>query len=393
MVTTERLTEEILKLEQSPENEARIEKWRSFLRTGKGIPIVVFAEESFWAAALGYDLPTYYRDPELLLRVQLMTKLYAFRKFQDWSILSRDISLYFGTGFVQTLFGQRAVVGEMRPLSVDASKPLVTKERDLGLLKCPDFYRSGLMPRAHKFYRKITKMTKGRLNVIFPQWLSGPWAVAWHLRGMLELMKDTIRNPALVHKLMRFAVNARVQWEEERIRFAGDIGASAFSTPLLPSRSPRSEGTLGSDEVSCAFISPRAYDEFIFPYEKELASRYDRVYYHSCGQLTPILHKIRELPNLYKIEICRTGKTDLETAKRELPRDIILQLAMEPLGDVLLASRSKVEKVLQDLQAKSDGSPIEIWLEGINYFSPLGVNGIEKKIRSWLTVANKVLRS
>jgi len=393
LVSTERLIEEVLQLEQSPENEARIEKWRSFLKTGEGIPIVVFAEETYWAAALGYNLPAYYRDPVLFLRAQLMTKLYAFRKFQDWSILSRDISLYFGTGFVQTLFGQRAVIREMRPLSADDSKPLVRKEQDLDFLKYPDFYKSGLMPRAHSFYRKITKITGGKLKVVFPQWLSGPWAVAWHLRGMLELMKDTIRNPALVHKLMRFAVDARIQWEEERIRFAGDIGASAFSTPLLPYDSPRSEGTLGSDEVSCALISPRGYEEFIFPYEKELASRYDRVYYHSCGQLTPILHKIRELPNLYKIEICRTGKTDLETAKRELPRDIILQLAMEPMGDVLLASKSKVEKALQDLRAKSGGSRVEIWLEGINYFSPLGIGGIEKKVRDWLSVANKVLQN
>jgi hypothetical protein len=234
-------------------------------------------------------------------------------------------------------------------------------------------------------------MTKGRLDVIFPQWLSGPWAVAWHLRGMLELMKDTIRNPALVHKLMRFAVDARILWEEERIRFVGNIGASAFSTPLLPSCSPRSEGTLGCDEVSCALIAPKTYEQLILPYEKELASRYERVYYHSCGQLTPILHRIRELPNLYKIEICRTGKTDLDTAKKVLPRGVILQLAMEPMNDVLLASKSKVKEILQDLHAKAEGSRIEIWLEGINYFPPLGVNGIEKKIRDWLTVANKVL--
>ena len=88
------------------------------------------------------------------------------------------------------------------------------------------------------------------------------------------------------------------------------------------------QGTFGCDEVSCDMFSPEAYQEFVWPYECRAASAYASIYYHSCGNLTPIFHKILEIPRIHRVHV--SPWSDMETAVRVLGGKVILEKHLDP---------------------------------------------------------------
>ena len=297
------LIDDVQKLADTPEQRALREFWTRFyaFQEPDKTPITVGHSRYFYADRLGIDLVGMFRSADAYLEsTLLMTKAHRrwFRDnglvgatFGNWNIvdhISAQIGMYLGPPFDTSMFGVEPVFGAKRdPLN---GPSILKTEGDLDQLQFPDFYESGMMPLAHEFYESIAKRVKGKLEVAFPRLVMGPWGVAWALRGLENLLIDTFRRPDFVHKLMKFTTESRIRWEKERERFLG-----------LKIHHP----WLDSDEVDCSVISPKIYREFIHPYEQRLADFYggEIFYYHSCGNLTPILDLVTTVRGLKRIEI------------------------------------------------------------------------------------------
>ena len=106
---------------------------------------------------------------------------------------------------------------------------------------------------------------------------TGPWTLAAYLRGIENLIFDTVDDPDFVHRLMRFTTEWSKIWTMA-IRETG-VGIG-----------------MGEASASCSVISPKIYKAFIKPYHQELINYFKekRLYIslHICGYIDPIMEDI-----------------------------------------------------------------------------------------------------
>ena len=118
---------------------------------------------------------------------------------------------------------------------------------------------------------------------------------------------ETFDDPSWVHELLKM-----VQWRKK-----------VYTVSLEGARYDVLE--LGGGDASTTVISPRIFDEFVAPYDAELIELAhavgQRVVYHTCGGMMPILERIAAL----KPDAMETftppgmgGDVDLAEAKRRI---------------------------------------------------------------------------
>ncbi|MFX0139721.1 MAG: uroporphyrinogen decarboxylase family protein, partial [Candidatus Hodarchaeota archaeon] len=276
------------------------------------------------------------------------------------------IVITFGEAFEASLFGVNPIF--KRDVDPWLGQPIIKNEEDLDDLAYPNFYESGLMPLVHSIYETAEKIVAGRIPVIFERWDRSPWGLAVHLRGLVELFKDTIYHPDLVHKLLNFLTESRMRWEREKERFLG--------IRIEKSR-------LNNDEVDGQTISPKIYENFIYPYEKELANFYPKgiSYFHSCGNITPFLDFIIRIRGLRRLHISHV--TDFKTAIDKIGRKIVFQKRIDPtilsFGDA-----QTIKKSIKETLALGKGTFMEI--------DPGPVMDVPvEKVKKWLKISKKVI--
>lgn len=337
--------EKYIELVDSEENQRREQFWqpepvycrdkfrripRPWRETGYA-PVVADPGPTMWAKIFNFNLREYYTDPEVYLLNYLKIMIAQF-ELNDDTTLHKVLPFWPGVTFEAALFGMETIYHDTEDPWL--GRELVLKEKkDLNKLKPPDFYESGLMPLVHHLYQEINEWLKGTgCSLAFPELIRSPWGLAFQLRGFAELAVDCMEDPTWVHALMRFLTEARKQWYEERSRFLGE--------PVPP-------GHLYNDEVDCNVIGPNIYKKYILPYEIELSEFHGGiVYWHSCGNITPVLGLVRQIPNLAMINI--SSWTDYRKAAEVCP-DIALEICVRPTDDVYLADQAKVEKKIGDI--------------------------------------------
>jgi uroporphyrinogen-III decarboxylase len=189
---------------------------------------------------------------------------------------------YLGAAFKAALFGLKVRWLPDKDPWVYENPPLIEKPEDLDRLRPPDFYEGGIMPAVHEFFQRLNELAAPGLTIRFPEWIRGPFGVARYLRGAENLFLDIMDRPEFVHRLMRFITDAQKNWIAERAKFLGIKIEKGF---------------LYNDDVNCPSLSPSMYEELVLPYEIELCQFQGGIkYWHSCGNLTPLLPHIRKIP-------------------------------------------------------------------------------------------------
>ena len=249
--------------------------------------------------------------------------------------------------------------------------PPIKTEEDLETLPYPDFYTSGLMPHVLEVHNTAEKLLKGRIPVFFERWDRGPWGIAIQLRGFTELIKDTLRRPEFVHKLLTFITEARMRWEREKERY---LGTKAW------------QGSLADDEVTADLLSPRIYRTFAYPYERKLAEFYPNgiFYFHSCGDLTPFLDTIKTIPGVRRILI--SPHTDFNTAVNTFGNTVIYQKRMHPIDDVLRCPPTLMEHKLKNVLEIGKGQHLELDPGPI-------VEASTNTISEWINITRRLTRT
>jgi len=379
------LLEEVMKAERSRRNREIQRIWqpaspntkRFFFgapRDTRSMPITVDLEIPMWAKLLDFDVQQFYTRPEKYLENLLKISLYKFRTFKDDTEIGRTIRIWFGVVLEPSLFGLEPVYFSDHSPWIP-KQPVIRNEEDLDDLGYPDFYRSGLMPLAHEFYESISRTVSDDFRVIFPEWDRGPFGMAIALRGMENMLKDTIKRPDFVHKLMKFVTESRIRWTKDRSSFLGHVVE---------------KGDLYDDEVNSPMLSPTRFQEFVLPYELELCNFHGGIYYwHSCGNIAPLLTQLRKIPILDYLHV--GPWTDLE-AVLDVFEKTPLMICLNPLEDVQTATdqkiRSKITRIVNSCLERD--TPFNIRADGLQVISTLKRDLV--RIRHWIRISRETIK-
>ncbi len=330
---------------------AESERNKALRKSTPQVSVHVGIGRSYLSRINGYDMVEFFSDPSVRVWGYLKNKLFLYENFPDDTVVEPSIGYDYGAaGTLEAeLLGVPPVfVKEKDPFV--AVSPNIKESADLKRLKIPDFYDSGPMSYIHEKYAQVCEIVDGRLDVSFPGWVRGPWSLACFLRGFTELYMDILDEPEFVKELLDFTVEARISWEKQRSEFLGissDDPSNMFTNCYDDYRRVHVSDQY-SDEVDGALLSPRIYEDVLFPAEKKLADFYNGVrYYHSCGNLTPLLPRLTTLSGLQILHI--SSWTDIQKAYDLTGPDVTLQIALHPEDDVINASEEHIRKKTRTL--------------------------------------------
>jgi len=385
---------QIAELAESPENQRRKQMWDSEFspeeyepgliapfpadkRKEKRPPITADWDRLQWSRLLHFDIKKYYTDALYYLKWTLATDIYRFRNFPDDTPLAKTIPLFLGVAFEPSLFEVPVVYSSTREPLFTSEGAVVKKKSDLAKIKAPDFFRSGLMPLAHKFYQEINELVPKDFSVIFPVWIRGPFGVACAMRSMQELLIDMIEEPKFVHELMRFITDSRKEYTRESRKFLGNVKVANSC----------SENSLANDEVSIPIVSPQLYEEFIFPYENELSKFYGGInWWHSCGNKTPLVSVIKKISQPIGFMDFALWADDLQRGVRNLGG--VIPFHVRPsFGDISERSEEIIKNHVQGIMCICKGQNFAFRLD---CFEPSDANEKDVDImKRYLSIAKK----
>jgi len=381
------LCDRVRDLVDSQENRRKLKLWRStaglpdiFTRyipeeNISVTPFIADLDREMWAPVLGLSIEKIYDDPYLYLEFELSKKIFAFEHFNDDHPITKNITIWLGVGFLETLLGLKQEPAKNGHEPWVGKSPILKRKEDLRSLELPDFHRSGLAPVAHKMYSEIKKVLDDDFNVVFPEWNFGPFGIALNLRGPESFSIDTIDNPDFVHKLMELILGAKIHWSQERARFLGEEIHSLY---------------LCNDDVSTPMISPKGYEEFVLPYEKKMSEFHGGIdYWHSCGRIDPIVRYIKEIPNLKMIHLSHI--TDFRKSAEIIGNDQIIEIVLNPINDVEKATPEQMEKKLKEIKKICKGLSFTVRADAFQVLT--NVENDLKQIKFWIEKAAKVLHA
>jgi len=380
------LQEQVRKIAEEPKNKekARIwapqaaharDHWRGTPRRVAEIARVPFSiepENAMWFKILSYDARDYYTKPDVYLECQLRMSIFRHQHFDDDTAIGKTIPIWLGVPFEPSFFGVDVVFVPNEDPWIGKDH-IIKKEDDLDRLEYPDFYKSGLMPIAHRMYNGIKELLDDDFTVTFPEWGRSTFAVSLHLRGMDNILMDMIDRPEFVHQLMKFMNESRKRWTTERFKFLGY---------------PIEKGNLYNDEVNCPLLSPGFYEEFVLPYEQELSHFHNGIaYWHSCGNTTALMSLLHQIRGL---DMFHVGPwTDFAEANKVFGENTTLEYCQNPISDIYLASEKDIRDKLLYVLRTGKGNAYTVRADGLQMRTFLDED--LKKIYDWATIARQIL--
>lgn len=382
--------QQVSKLAGSPENKRRKEMWGpefspdeyepgliapfpACKRKEKRPPITADWDRLQWSKLLHFDIKKYYTNPLAYLKWTLEVDIYRFKNFPDDTPLTKIVPIFLGAAYEPNLFGVPIVYSSAHEPLFTSEGSVIKSKSDLAKLKTPNFFKTGLMPLAHKFYEEINKLVPEDFSVIFPKWGRGPFGIACAVRGMQRLLIDMIEDSKFVHQLMRFVTDSRKEYTRRRRKFTGKNEV---------------ESTCWNDEVSIPIISPQLYEEFIFPYEDELSKFYGGIkWWHSCGNKTPLISIIRKINQPIGFMDFGLWTDDLQTSVRDLNSKIPFHVRPNS-RDISERSEDIIKNHIQGIMCICNKQNFVLRLDAFQPDDPkeTDVNAMKK----YLSIAKKV---
>ncbi len=369
---------------------AEDDKYEMLRKRPPRVQVMVGLGRSLMGKTLGYNMIDYFHNMEVRLSAQLRSKIFSFENIDDDTVIKPEVGYDYGAAgtLPNTMFGVPPVFdSEKDPFC--SLQSVISEPSDLRKLKIPDFFETDPMPLVHKKYQELCTLVDGRLRVTFPGWSRSPWSVATFLRGFTPLYMDIVERPGFVRELLDFIAECRISWEKQRCDFLNieamglDNEKTWYSNCYVDYR-PVQVSDYYSDEVDGSMMSPEMYATVVFPSELKLARFYGQVrYYHSCGNLTPLLPTLLELPGIQMLHV--SSWTDLAEAYRQVAPSIVLQKAVHPQDDVMDADEDRIRAQTRDIMALVSDRRLLICADAI-------YGGEVSKVQTWLRIAKEVVR-
>jgi hypothetical protein len=278
-----------------------------------------------------------------LVEFQLLQKIEKFRNTPDDLPMSAGLCTNMGLCWLHRpgALGVRYIVEESTGAFVP--DPIVKTEADLDKIELPRFeFDAALHEQRIGVFKEVVdgEFPVGDDNM--PGGIGAPFSTANNLRGVLELLEDFVVRPKFVHRLMDFIAEA-----------------------ILASRAARGGGfgmaTFGCDEVSCDMFSPAQYEEFIYPYEVKASAAFASIYYHSCGNLTPLFAKIVTIPHVHRVHV--SPWSDHKRAIEAIGGKVVLEKHLDPRVEWDKLSREEMRPYVREITDLGLDYPLDLVVE------------------------------
>ena len=248
-----------------------------------------------------------YRDPKISLDMQ--------RKVcEDFGWICSPL---FFRGFGVTDFGGEIKLPESEfSQSISTTRFAIESEDDFDKIKIPDIPNSEGILRQTEFYKMVDekKFDNEPFRMLLLMFAANPYELAGSICRPEMLARWLIRKPDLVHRLLQFCSDVL----DELI----DYWYNVFGTDNI---------VLLSGGVRCSnqIISPKHFEQFVFPYlkaghEKVLSRGYERFYCHICGEHNMNMPFWEQVPMGSPGIVSIGHEVELKTAAHYFPNDIIL---------------------------------------------------------------------
>lgn len=163
------------------------------------------------------------------------------------------------------------------------------------------------------------------------------------LRGLENVMLDMYDYPIEFHATMSFLSDAYAylidQIEKKNLFTLNNDGTYLGSGGFGYSRELPAPGFNGHVHTSDMWgfgesqetvsVSPEMFEEFIFPYQRKLLSRFGLVYYGCCEPLNKRWHLIKTIPGIRRLSI--SPWSDMEDMAQKLGGDYIYSMKASPM--------------------------------------------------------------
>lgn len=181
-------------------------------------------------------------------------------------------------------------------------------------------------PRLQTFARamEILEM-EAREIVPIEASIGGPFTIASNLRGVELLLRDCRKYPEEVQRLLRIITDS----QKSCIEMAAEYGMGiAMADPV----------------ANPALIGPKMYEQFVFPYTKELTEYTlektgKKVSLHMCGKTNSIWKYLARYP---LNEVSLDNIIDLKQAAEELGQYVPIAGNVDPVEIIMNGSREEV---------------------------------------------------
>ena len=387
------LMDEYLALNHSQENRRRLACWEpevcardqwhgraiegAFAKDGS-IPLTVDLQNPLWLELFPQNLAHTYTDAEAYLRFYLQKRIAQFKMFADDTPLEPIIPIWLHTPFEMSLFDMPYEYFPDKDPLIELGSPVCISSDELEAMPPVDFHNSGMMPAAHRIFEGIKEIIGDSFLVLFPEWTRGPFGVALALGGYNNVLLAMMRDPDYYHGLMSRITEERKIYFQKRAEIHPEYGVPP--------------GSLFNDEIDATILGPAHYNNYIKPYEDELAEFHDRVsYWHSCGNTANVA---KEVVGNHRIDVMDvSGYTDLAEALQNMgspePR---LDIRLHPLRDLQDATLQWMEEKMKqtiDLCRQYEVKSLSIRVSGLNpWKSP---QEDFEQIRQWIGIARRVV--
>lgn len=242
---------------------------------------------------------------------------------------------------------------------------VITEESQVRVLEPVDPGKTIQFLDAKEVLERLLEEAEGIVGV--GAGLGGPFTICSFLMGTDQLLKNCVKKKDMVHGMMRIVTDSMRNCIDELSVLGVGFG---FADPV----------------ASGSLISPKIYEEFVFPYMQELCS-----YIYTKTGVSPSLHMCGNTVKLWKyIRQLQIGSLsidnliDLENAKEELGSQFAIVGNVPPIDVIMLGSREEIfESVKKCVEAGKDtpkgytiapgcNIPLETQLQKIDWFVEAG---------------------
>ena len=247
-------------------------------------------------------------------------------------------------------------------------------------------------------------------------WTTGMTWTAINLIGLEPLMMAMYDNPRGLHRLMAFLRDERIhflEWFEHEglltLNNENDYVGSGSQgwTTELPSVAADHRPATGDSNKEAAVsrrpspvvhlkdlwglsesqetvgISPKMFEEFVFPYQLPVISRFGLSYYGCCEPIHNRWHIVKRIPNLRRVSI--SPWCDQEQMASALGRDYIFCRKPNPV--LISTGRFDEEAIREDLRTTLrlvGRNPLELVMKDVHT-----LNDRPARLGRWVTLARE----
>ncbi len=396
------LAAKLMEYEATPENIERRDAWYK-LDSGAGDRTMVLAE------AGGVQQEVF---PEAHFKCEseqgrglergLYRQLFNFEQLKDDHVIEPFINIPWQVD--QGNYGVEAVQhvpdtdGSLGARSWDA--PLKNLDEDFNLLKPREFSvnRDKTYAQKEALEKVFEGITPVRIRGKF-WWTLGMTINAIDLIGLENLMLYMFDNPEGLHRLMAFLCDDHIRfakWLEGEGLLCLDnendyIGSGSMGyTGKLPQKDWKPGDKVRTCDMWALLesqetvgVGPEQFEEFIFPYQAEIAEHFGQIYYGCCEPVHTRIHILKRLSNLARMSV--SPWADEEKMAAELGRDIVYSRKPNPS---LISTGNFDEAVIRrDLRKTLDtarGCRLEIVMKDVHT-----LNNEPERLSRWVQIARE----